>query len=384
MSGYAHNTKTIKNDNRALVLNLIRKAPISRAEISKVTGLSKSSVTIIINALISEGQIKEIGTGKSSVGRKRILLDIVSDIRFAAGIILHRHDIKVCLTDLKGEVLKCVSRPIDSFSSAGEIFDYTSETVFELIGQLSLCAENCIGIGISSPGPLDSVRGTILTPPHLNLLHNTPVVDEIEKRTGMTAVLENNAVLLAMRERMTRGKDMKNFISVVVWHGIGSAVVTGGEIYRGALGFAGELGHISVVAGGKKCPCGNSGCLERYVSLSALKERFSFSDYNKIVDLAYDGDKEAVEVMQYLTRYFGSGLVTAINLFDLDAVILHGDYSYRPKLLNAMLKDYIDTHSVVAATHNVEVISSSDRSERSDGNSTAAIIERYFGQMLGE
>lgn len=382
MRGHANNTKTIKDDNRALVLNLIRKAPISRAEISKVTGLSKSSVTMIINALIGERQIKEIGTDKSSVGRKPILLDIVSDNRFAAGIILHRRDIKVCITDLKCEVLKCVSRPTDSFSSADEVFDYTSETIFELISQLSLCAEDCIGIGISSPGPLDCASGVILAPPHLDLLYNTMVVDEIKKRTGLPTVLENNAVLLAMRERVAHGKDMQNFMSVIIWHGIGSAIVTGGEIYRGALGFSGELGHISVVAGGKKCPCGNSGCLERYVSLSALKERFGFSDYNKVVDLAYDGVREALQVMQYLTDYLGSGLVTAINLFDLDAVILHGDYSYRPKLLTAMLKEYIDANSVVAATHNVEVIFSNYRSERSDGNSTAAITKKYFDQML--
>ena len=100
----ANNTKTIKNDNRALILNLIRKSQVSRAEISRITGLSKSSVTMIINSLISEGQIIEIGTEESAVGRKRIMLDIVADYRFAGGIILHRRDITVCLTNLKNEV----------------------------------------------------------------------------------------------------------------------------------------------------------------------------------------------------------------------------------------------------------------------------------------
>jgi len=382
LKSYAKNIQSIKNDNRATILNLIRKAPISRAEISSIAGLSKSSVTMITNALISEGQIKEIGTEESSVGRKRILLDIVADYRFAAGIILHRRDIKVCLTDLKGEVLDREVSGIENYSSAEAVVDYTVNTVFELIKRNNFNKENCIGIGVSCPGPLDISRGIILSPPHLDLLHNLPVADMIREKTGMNVSLENNAVLLAMRENLARDK-MKNFISVIVSHGIGSAIVTDGEIYRGALGFSGELGHISVVAGGLSCPCGNSGCLERYVSLSALKEHFGFSDYkHEIVDAAYEGDEKALEVLRYITEYMGSGLVSAVNLFDLDAVILNGDYSYRPELLRSMISEYINKNSVVAAVHGVEVISSPERNDRAEGNSTAAIIEQYFDQTL--
>ncbi len=384
MKTYANNTKTIKNDNRALILNLIRRAPISRAEIAKTTGLSKSSVTMITNALIAEGQVREIGTEKSSVGRKPILLDIVKDYRFAAGIMLHRRDIKVCLTDLKGEVLVCNSRSISDFSDADSLLDYTAEALFSLIEQKKLNKENCIGIGISCPGPVDSENGVILSPPHLDLLHNLAVVKETEKRTGMSVVLENNAVVLAMRESVLQSGNNNNFISVIVSHGIGSAIVTGGQIYRGALGFSGELGHISVERGGRKCPCGNSGCLERYVSLSALKEHFGFDDYEKIVDAAYENDRNALSVLEYITEYLGSGLVTAINLFDLDAVILHGDYTYRPELLDSMLKSYIDNNSVVAKTHNVVVASSREESHKAEGNSTAAIIKQYFDQLLEE
>ncbi len=382
MKSFANNTTTIKNENRALILNLIRRFPVSRAEISKITGLSKSSVTMITNALIGEGLLKEIGTDDSSVGRKPILLDIVADYRFAAGIILHRREIKVCLTDLKGEVLCCTVCSIENFASADAILDYTAGEVINLIEQSGRNREDCIGIGISCPGPIDSNKGIILSPPHLNLLHNVCAADEIKRRTGMNVVLENNAVLLAMRENVLRGNNLRNFMSVIVWHGIGSAVVTDGEIYRGALGFSGELGHISVVAGGLKCPCGNNGCLERYVSLSAVKEHFGFTDYKAVVDRAENGDTAATDVLKYISEYLGSGLVTAVNLFDLDAIILHGDYSYNPAILKKLLKTYINENSVVAATHNVDVIIPSDRGERAEGNSTAAILKQYFDQNL--
>lgn len=384
MKNYANNTKTIKNDNRALILNLIRRAPISRAEIAKTTGLSKSSVTMITNALIAEGQVREIGTDKSIVGRKPILLDIVKNHRFAAGIMLHRRDIKVCLTDLKGEVFCVATRNIADFSDPYSLLDYTAEALFDLIEKKALKREDCIGIGISCPGPVDSQNGIILSPPHLDLLHNLAVVEEIEKRTEMSVVLENNATLLAMRESVERRDGIKNFISVIISHGIGSAIVTGGQIYRGALGFSGELGHISVERGGRRCPCGNSGCLERYVSLSALKEKFNFDSFESIVDLAYEDDENALKVLRYITEYLGSGLVTAINLFDLDAVILHGDYSYRPQLLDSMLKEYIKSNSVVAKTHDVAVFSSREENHKAESNSTAAIIKQYFDQLLEE
>lgn len=386
MKSNAHNVATIKNDNRALILNLIRKSPVSRADISKITGLSKSSVTMITNSLISEGQIKEIGRDKSSVGRKPILLDIVADFKYAAGIILHRREVTVCLTDLKYEVFAIRSRNINEFSSGEEILNYTSDTVLKLIEENDLPIEKCIGIGISSPGPLDREAGVILSPPRLDVLKNLAVVDGVRERTAMKNILlENNAVVLAMREKVMKyGKNMHNFMSVIISHGIGSAIVTDGEIYRGAAGFSGELGHISVVAQGVKCSCGNSGCLEKYASLDAVKEKFGFPHYSEIVDKAYLGDEKSINILKYIVDHLGSGLVTAVNMFDLDAVLLHGDYSYRPEMINDMLQDYVNQKSFVAAAHNVVISVLSDRLEKSHGNSTAAIIEQYFDQMLEE
>ena len=369
-----------------MILNIIRKSPISRADISKRTGLSKSSVTMITNALISEGRLIEIGTDESLKGRKPILLDIVSDYRFAAGVILHRKEIRTCLTDLKCEVLASNSCPISNFKCAEEILDYAAKSLKALIKKCGFNADKCIGVGISSPGPLDRENGIILSPPSLEILHNTQVVKGVSERLNINnVVLENNAVLLAMRENVLQNEEnMRNFMSVIVSNGIGSAIVTDGEIYRGAGGFSGELGHISVVTNGMPCDCGNKGCLEKYASLDAVKKKFSFPHYHALVDNAYEGDEFSLSVLQYIANYLGSGLVTAINLFDLDAVILHGDYSYRPKIINYMLKKYIDENSFVAKAHNVSVIDTSDRREKEDGNSTAAVIEQYFNQAMEE
>ncbi len=384
MKSDAYNVKTIKNDNRALILNILRKVPTSRADIAKRTGLSKSSVTMITNALIDEGQVCEIGTYISSVGRKPILLDIEKDFRFAGGVVLHRHEVTVCLTNLKMEVISLETKDMKSFSTPDEIADFAADAFLRLVKKAKFSLDKCIGIGVSSPGPLDWKKGIILSPPELSVLKNTAVVEEIRQRTGVKdVVLENNAVLLAMCENLIpENEKFGSFISVIISHGIGSAIVTDGKIYRGAGGFSGEIGHISVVAGGEKCECGNSGCLEKYVSLAALKTKFGFAHYHEIVDMAYSGEQKALAVLEYICTYLGSGLVTAVNLFDLDAVILHGDYSYKPQLLCGMLEDYIGRNSLVAGAHSVRVLCSSERRDRYYGNSTAAIIEKYFDQLL--
>jgi hypothetical protein len=195
MGSKANNVKTVRSNNRALILNILRRTPTSRADISKATGLLKSSVTVITNELISEGLIKEIGTDEVSLGRKPILLDIVKDVYFAAGIILHRKEIKVCLTDLKFGVMDLRVKPIEEFLNAEEIIDYCVSVFFELVKVNNLNINRCIGIGISSPGPLDRDSGVILSPPKLDILKNTPIVQEIRQRTGLFVTLENNAVL---------------------------------------------------------------------------------------------------------------------------------------------------------------------------------------------
>lgn len=381
MSVKANNVKTVKSNNRSLILNILRRSPTSRADIAKLTGLLKSSVTGITNELIAEGQIKEIGTDEVTLGRKPILLDIAADNRFAAGIILHRKEIKVCLTNLKSEILGVRACAIESFCSAAQIIDYCCNTLFELIKEKGFEKQKCIGIGISSPGPLDYKAGIILSPPKLDILKNTPIADEISKKTDMPVVLENNSVLLAMRENILQS-EFKNFMSVIISNGIGSAVVSGGKIYRGFGGFSGEIGHISIKAGGRECPCGNRGCLERYVSLSAVKEKFGFESYRAVADAAAEGDAKALKVIDYIAEHLGCGLVTAVNLFDLDAVILHGDYSYRARLLNQRIEEYINEHSLISNAHSVRVLTPTDRPEKSDGNSTAAILERYFAQEI--
>jgi len=379
MKNSANNLMTIKNENRTLILRTIRKKPVSRAEISKLTGLSKSSVTGIVNELINEGQLIETGTETATLGRRPILLDIIPTYRYAIGFEIHRKSISVIVTDLKSHVIDRAKSPLSDFESPNSIIEYAISTACELLKVNNISSEQVIGVGVSCPGPLDIGKGVILSPPDLEILHNTEIVHIIEERTGWKVSLENNPVLLALFEKNFDCEiENRNVLSVIVSNGIGSAILTKGHVYRGFGGFSGEFGHISIDPHGERCTCGNIGCLEHYTSLEALKQKFGFDEFQDVVDGALAGNETSMVILDYIAQNFGVALVTAINLFDIDQIIIHGDFSYKPELLSEKIMTYIQDHSMIAASHEIK-ISFKELGLRKDiSSSTIAILDEYF------
>ena len=383
MKVYPHNVMTIKQENRALIFHYFRKGPTSRTEISKLSSLSKSAVTMIINELIEEGQIKEIGTTPSIRGRETVLLDIVPDYKYAAGIALHRNYVYVCLTDLKSNIVAYSNHSISKWNDPYSVLDFAIKEIKRFLKKLKISKEKCIGIGVSAPGPLDYVSGTILNPPDFELFHNVKIAEYIKEKIGLPVMLDNNAVLLAMQEYISREDfGYKNSMFVVVSDGIGSAITTSGQIYRGSGGFAGELGHTSIHSGGIKCSCGNVGCLEKYITVRALKNKFGFESYESLVDDAYMGDDKAKQIMEYIADEFSYAIINAVNMFDLDGVIIYGEFSYKYEMLQSLLQERVDKHSVVKRNHDVKIDFSGMPSNISKASACAAVINRYFEQKI--
>ena len=155
-----------------------------------------------------------------------------------------------------------------------------------------------------------------------------------------------------------RGGGLGNSLFVVVSDGIGSTLLQDGTVFRGAHGFAGELGHVSVETQGKPCICGNVGCLEMYATLGALMSKFGIGSYEETVDRALNGDETSNEVLQYLAECFGKAFVIAINLFDLNNIVLFGEYAYHAELLTELIQKYINNHSLICKIHPVSVVPS--------------------------
>jgi len=356
----ALNIAELKVNNRRRILESLRYNSLSRAELSREIGLTKSSITALTNEMIAEGILYEAGQAPKSnkAGRTGTLLDISNNYGYVIGINIHRKKISVAGADVKGNPFFEFCQETASFNSSEAAFEYITENIDLYIEKNNLSREKLLCIGVASPGPIDYEKGKILEPPNFSVFNNFPITEKLSNKYNCPVYLENNAVALALYECHSLKEHYGRSLFVVISDGIGGALLQDGEVYRGSHGVAGELGHISVNFEGEKCACGNRGCLEQYATLASLKKRFGFDSYEQLVDTAINGDEKSIEVLDYLVNVLGTAFVAAVNLFDLEKIILCGEYAYKSDFLTKRLENYIEQHSIICKSHKVCVVKS--------------------------
>jgi glucokinase len=209
------------------------------------------------------------------------------------------------------------------------------ERLFELGRQA--VAESGVGwerialVGIGSGGPLDATRGVLIAPPHLPGWRDVPLVARAEEAFGLPVVLENDATAAAAGEhRFGAGAGTRNMVYLTISTGVGGGSVIEGQLYRGASGNGGELGHVTVDCGGRHCRgCGRKGCLEAYVSGTSIAERAREAGMGSVTAgdvsvAAKAGDPVATAVWDATTDALACGLTSIVNLFEPELVVLGG------------------------------------------------------------
>lgn len=369
--------------NRALALKCIRNAPLSRTDIAKELNLAKSAITKITNELIDEGLIYEKTTIASLQGRKPTPLDIVSDARYAIGVSLSRQVISVCTSNLKLSLHSLRQMPVKAFTDTQSALDWIFSVIDSIISSPEYPLEKCLGIGIGSLGPLDYRKGMIFVPSDMKLFHNINIVSTFKERYSVPIQLENISLLLGLAE-YSRGtmKNFSNSMFVSIRNGIGAAIIQNGQIYRGFSGAGAEIGHMCVDPFGPKCDCGGIGCLEKYITLDAIKKRFGFDDYSKVVDDAMNNEPYALDILIYLSKYLGSAFVNAVNLMDLDSIVISGEYSYKPSLLIEKISKNVHEHSLVCRVHKVAIMNSALGDDAFPIASVSGIMSAFYNQEL--
>ncbi|HYK82860.1 MAG TPA: ROK family protein [Gemmatimonadales bacterium] len=225
-----------------------------------------------------------------------------------------------------------------------------ADAVLERIARLARASmaaaggREIVGLGIGSPGPLDTARGVVLLTPNLGWT-NYPVRDRLAGLLGLPATLDNDANCAIFGEwwrGAARGAD--HVVGLTIGTGIGGGIVLGGEIYHGASDIAGEIGHMTIDSTGRRCKCGNYGCLEAYASGPAIAARavegieagadtslprYVAGDLTKITaqvvyEAAHDGDDYAREVVNDTAKFLGAGVANVINIFNPQVVVICG------------------------------------------------------------
>lgn len=320
----------VKRINKSIVLNTIEtKGPISRAQISKLTGLNKATVSTMVSYLITDNLVNELGHGHSSGGRKPVMLYFNNHAGYSIGIDLGVNYILAVLTDLSGKVIEENLETLNG-TDQDEIVQHLTSIIKGLMNKVDKSPYGIVGIGIGAPGIVDP-KGTILFTPYLNLQH-VNLKEIIENKFNIPTTIANEANAGANGEQLYgAGKNITNLIYESIGIGIGTGIIINGQLYTGSTGISGEMGHLTIEINGKKCTCGNRGCWELYASESALlleaKKLQIFKHAEEInLDIieieAKRGNKEVLQLLNSIGQYIGIGLTNIINTFNPEMIIL--------------------------------------------------------------
>lgn len=318
--------------NQQLVLRAIYdRNETSRAELARLTGLTRTSVSALVGQLLRDGLVEELGTGPSTGGKAPILVRVRPDARHLIGVDLTEPAFSGALVDLRGKIVRSIRLPLE-----GRNGPETVRLVIALIDALvnSNGTSPLLGIGIGAPGVIDSRSGTIRWAVNLDWA-DLPLGQQVEERYGLPVVVVNDSQAAAVAE-FTFGAPTRprNLVVVRVGRGIGAGIILDGRLYQGDGAGAGEIGHgifgdPDPNAAPEPCRCGRVGCLETLASMQAMVVEAGRSD-PAIIDgptliaAVRAGSPSARAVVVAAGRRLGQGIAGLISVLNVNEVLLIG------------------------------------------------------------
>ncbi len=330
----------IKDHNRNLIFKrILDHQTTSRANLARLTGLTRTTVSEIVSDFMNEGLVEEVGVGPSTGGKNPILLSIAEDSRCSIGLDLANDRLSGAIVNLRGNIKQHLSIPLNGAEGEDALL-----LVYQIIDQLiEYDCQPIIGIGIGAPGLINSSEGLVINAVNYDW-KNLYLADIIRERYRLPVHIINDCQAAAIAEKQygIGNQKISNMIVVNIRYGIGAGIIIDGEIYQGDGGSAGEVGHIVVIPdGGELCRCGNRGCLETVASVKALIRNVEilsktapgsyFYQNNKKITLDEIenaiklGDKIASNLVLDSGFYLGMAISWLVGILNIQKIILTGD-----------------------------------------------------------
>ena len=330
-----------------LILSLVwNERGISRADLARRTSLSRSTVSAIVNDLLSTGLVRESHAGASSGGRRPIILEFQDQSSFIVGIELGATHISCVLTDLRCDIQATWSAPAQVRDEPELALQQMTTAVRSVLDEKGLQPSELVGIGVAVPSPVDRERPGELLPLILPKWKGYNIAQHLEGTFKRPVFVDNDANLGALAELWWgAGLATIDLAYIKVATGVGAGLIIEGRIFRGSGGIAGEIGHSSIDPNGPRCICGLNGCLTTFIGTPALLERAqeelraSGSDrrppagIDELVDAAFDGDPVSIELIRYAGDKLGVGIANMLNLLNPKMVVLGGGIARAGDLL---------------------------------------------------
>lgn len=302
----------------------------SRTEIARLSGLARSTVTHRVGTLLDEGLLLEDQTGPSSGGRPPVGLRLNPAAGLVVAADIGATHLRVALADLAGTVLAEHSAELLIDSGPAVVLARVTEVVHELLAAAGGGPDLVRGIGIGVPGPVQFDTGTVVRPPIMPGWDGLRVPDHFAADFACPVLVDNDVNLMALGEYGARGSEPELLLFIRIGSGIGSGIVDGGRVHRGADGAAGDIGHIQLPdAGDVLCTCGNTGCIEAVASGAAMARELAAAGLptrtsHDVVDLVLAGNARAKQVVRRASERIGSLVATLVNCYNPSVIVVGG------------------------------------------------------------
>jgi glucokinase-like ROK family protein len=353
-------------------------APLSRAQLANLTGLNKSTVSSLVEELISRKLIHEIGMNISGTGRPATLLEWDPDAGCIIGVELGVDFVAIILTNFVGKILWRRQIDIDPSESQEAMLDQTLQLADEAAHTNFTQSLRLLGLGLATPGIVNMQDGMLIFAPNLHW-RNVPLGKIFIDHLKIPVIVDNDANAAALGEHLFGvARQLHSFVFIFAGVGIGGGLFLNGELYRGMSGFAGEIGHCTFLVEPFQipCHCGNRGCWETYANQFSIVERARARlevkrtsiipelmkaqqvplNLSIITQAAEEGDAEAREVLTEAGAAMGIGIANLINIFNPEMIVVGGPLSRAGEFMLPAAMESVNQYALPEITCDTPVV----------------------------
>jgi predicted NBD/HSP70 family sugar kinase len=338
--------------------------PRTRTELAAITGLARSTIGLRIDALMRLGLVGAIGDAVSTGGRPSAQFALAASGRVVLGVDVGASHVRAAVSDLTGRILAEAGEPIAVAEGPERVLTWVADTAADLFARAGRSAADLLAVGIGVPGPVEHSTGRPTNPPIMPGWDRYDVPGRLRSTFDVPVLVDNDVNIMALGERELAWPEVNHLMFVKVATGIGSGVISGGLLQRGAQGTAGDIGHVYVARGADvPCHCGNRGCLEALASGRALARALRESGLaaessQDVVDLVKRGNLEAIQAVRQAGRDIGEVLTTCVSLINPSAIVIGGALAQAGEHLIAGVREVVYTRSMPLVTEHLQITQS--------------------------
>ena len=336
----------------------------TRTELANLTGLARSTIALRIDSLVKLGLVGPTTDAPSTGGRPSSQVALATGMKIVLAVDIGASHVRLAVSDLTGRPLHETATELAVAQGPDIVLGWVIEAGDALIRQSGRDTADLLAIGVGLPGPVEYSSGRPINPPIMPGWDRFDVRGTLDAHFHVPVLVDNDVNIMALGERETAWPDVDHLIFVKVATGIGSGVVSGRRLQRGAQGIAGDIGHVQIVRGaGVHCHCGNSGCLEAVAAGPAIAAALRASgidvaDGQGVIDLVKAGNVDAIQAVRQAGRDIGEVLTACVSLMNPSVIAIGGSMAQAGEHLIAGVREVVYARSMPLATEHLSIVQS--------------------------